>query len=181
MNVRGLSFRALKAMDCAVAAAAFAAQGGHKPLEQYQNYLREQQEGALQVIVAWCEAEFAGYLVLRRRARYAPFAAAGIPEIGDLNVLIKFRCRGIGAALLQQAEDLARAWRCAEIGLGVGLWKDYGSAQRLYVRLGYRPDGRGLHWRDRQVGYGETVVADDDLVLYLTKPLEPVRPGEPRR
>jgi len=49
---------------------------------------------------------------------------------------------------------------------------DYGAAQRLYVLRGYIPDGRGLHHKDRQVRYGETITVDDSLALYLTKNLK---------
>lgn len=57
------------------------------------------------------------------------------------------------------------------VGIGVGMYADYGAAQRLYVRRGYVPDGRGVSYRDRIVLGGETVVADDALVLHLRKDL----------
>ena len=57
------------------------------------------------------------------------------------------------------------------MGIGVGLYPDYGPAQRLYAKLGYRPDGRGIAYNERTVAPGETVRLDDDLVLWMTKPL----------
>jgi hypothetical protein len=48
---------------------------------------------------------------------------------------------------------------------------DYGAAQHLYVRRGYLPDGRGLHYADRSLSYGDTVTVDDALVLNFTKRL----------
>jgi hypothetical protein len=36
------------------------------------------------------------------------------------------------------------AERSDVVGLGVGLYPDYGTAQRMYVRRGYLPDGRGV-------------------------------------
>lgn len=57
-------------------------------------------------------------------------------------------------------------------GIGVGLDPDYGAAQRLYVLRGYVPDGRGLHYRDHYVKYGEQITVDDELALYLTKELK---------
>ena len=57
------------------------------------------------------------------------------------------------------------------IGLGVGMTADYGDAQRLYVRLGYIPDGQGLHYKCSSLKYGNQVVIDDDLVLFFTKPI----------
>lgn len=58
-------------------------------------------------------------------------------------------------------------------GIGVGMSPDYGAAQRLYVRRGYIPDGRGLVSRGRPVVWGAAVVVDDDLALYFTKRLRP--------
>ena len=45
---------------------------------------------------------------------------------------------------------------------------DYGSAQRMYVKRGYVPDGRGLVTHGEFVTYGEPAIVDDDLVLYFT-------------
>lgn len=36
--------------------------------------------------------------------------------------------------------------RSNKIGIGVGLYRDYGSAQRLYVKRGYTPDGKVIKW-----------------------------------
>ena len=44
--------------------------------------------------------------------------------------------------------------------------------QRLYHRLGYRPDGNGIMYQDKSVFPGTTVPVDDDLALYLVKNLE---------
>jgi len=51
------------------------------------------------------------------------------------------------------------------------LVKDYGAAQRLYVNRGYVPNGKGAYYKKNNLGYFEEVIADDDLVLYLTKNL----------
>ncbi len=48
----------------------------------------------------------------------------------------------------------------------------YGNAQRLYVKRGYVPDGRGLTYDGRVLKPMENTVNDDDLVLYFTKSLE---------
>ena len=68
-------------------------------------------------------------------------------------------------------EDRIKHHGYTTVGLGVGLTADYGSAQRLYIQLGYMPDGYGVHHKNRAVNYGDTVMVDDDLVLYLTKRL----------
>ena len=55
------------------------------------------------------------------------------------------------------------------IGLGVGLYKDYGSAQRLYTKNGYIFDGNGLMYNNIEVIPGKDVFVDDELLLYLYK------------
>ena len=57
-------------------------------------------------------------------------------------------------------------------GIGVGLFSDYGVAQRLYVKSGYIPDGKGIYKHDSYINYNETVNIDDDVVLYFIKLLK---------
>ena len=54
-----------------------------------------------------------------------------------------------------------------------GLHSGYGSAQRMYAKRGYIPDGTGVWYRDKPCAQYETEIAnDDDLVLFLSKKLE---------
>ena len=55
---------------------------------------------------------------------------------------------------------------------GVGMDGDYGTAQRMYVKRGYIPDGRGLFFDGHFVKWGDPVTVNDDLVLHFTKRLE---------
>jgi ribosomal protein S18 acetylase RimI-like enzyme len=165
-----LSIRELAPADYPVIAGAFAAQGWHKPEEQYRRYFEQSLRGERVVLVAEDEAGFAGYVTIEWISGYPPFREAGIPEIVDFNVLIRCRRRGIGPALLDEAERRIGG-RSRVAGIGVGLYADYGPAQRLYVRRGYVPDGRGIWQAGRQLKGGETARVDDDLVLYFTKPL----------
>ena len=151
-------------------AVAFAALGWQKPASQYRRYLAEQHDGQRVVLVARCDGQFAGYVTIVWDSHYPPFREATIPEIADFNVLPGWRRRGIGSRLLDLAEERIAA-RSSVAGIGVGLFVDYGAAQRLYVQRGYIPDGRGIVWQERTVLPGETIVADDDLVLYFTKKL----------
>ncbi len=89
-------------------------------------------------------------------------------ELQDFNVLPQFRRRGIGSALMDAAEALI-ATRSATAGIGVGLYPDYGPAQRLYVLRGYVPDGRGIASETVQVRPGQVVRVDDELALYFTR------------
>lgn len=60
-----------------------------------------------------------------------------VPEVRNVGVLESVRGRGIGTALMTEAER--RAIPAGRLRLGVGL--DNPSARRLYERLGYRPTG----------------------------------------
>jgi GNAT superfamily N-acetyltransferase len=168
------TIRPLQASDPAPIAAAFAAIGWSKPAAQYERYLAEQEAGERDVFVASVDDAFAGYVTINWHPEYPPFRAEGIPVIEDFNVLPAFRGRGIGSALMDAAEAKAGS-RVGTIGIGVGLDPDYGPAQRMYVRRGYVPDGRGISWRNRTVAYRDQVLVDDDLVLWFTRAL----PGDP--
>jgi GNAT superfamily N-acetyltransferase len=166
--------RLLQSSDIQPIAAAFAELGWDKPASQYEQYLSEQEAGQRVILVAFSGLqnlpilEFAGYVTLCWQSHYPPFREANIPEIVDFNVLPKFRRQGIGAALMNEAESRAAAVSPV-VGLGVGMTADYGSAQRMYAKRGYIPDGRGLFSGGKPVQYGQFVPVDDDLVLFFTK------------
>ena len=73
--------------------------------------------------------------------------------------------------MIARFEQFAASAGRSTIGLGVGLYADYGAAQRLYVRLGYQPDGRGITYHEKLVVPDQLVRVDDDLILWLTKRL----------
>jgi GNAT superfamily N-acetyltransferase len=161
----------LESKDIPEIVEAFRQLGWNKPASQYERYLTEQSLGLRHVFVASVNGEFAGYLTVCWHSLYEPFQNENIPEIVDFNVLPKFRRQGIGTQLMDTAEDaIAKVNPIA--GIAVGLDPDYGAAQRLYVLRGYVPDGRGLHYRDHYVKYGEQTLVDDDLAIYLTKELK---------
>ena len=163
--------RLLEYKDIPEISTAFQQLGWNKPASQYERYLMEQSRELRDVYVAFVEGEFAGYLTICWHSLYEPFRRANIPEIVDFNVLPKFRRQGIGTQLMDTAEyAIANVNPIA--GIGVGMDPDYGAAQRLYVLRGYIPDGRGLHYRDHYVKYGEQITVDDDLAIYLTKELK---------
>jgi GNAT superfamily N-acetyltransferase len=83
-------------------------------------------------------------------------------------VLKVFQRQGIGTMLLDRAEAEI-AMRSASVGIGVGLYADYGAAQSLYVKRGYVPDKRGISYGGTFLNYGDRAQVDDDLVLYLIK------------
>lgn len=165
-----LQIRDLRSEDAVVISAAFSAIGWRKPVSQYDAYAAEQQAGERDVLVATLDQQFAGYVTIRWRSTYPPFAATAIPEIQDFNVLPAYRRRGIGTRLMDQAEQRV-ARRCDTVGIGVGMYADYGHAQRLYVLRGYVPDGRGLTYRGEVLPPMASAINDDDLVLFFTKKL----------
>ena len=166
----GLTVSPLAETDFAEIAAAFAAINWQKPASQYSRYLAEQARGERVVLAARAEGIVMGYLTIVWASTYPPFRESGIPEIQDFNVLPAFRRRGIGGRLMDAAEAQI-ATRSPIAGIGVGLYSDYGAAQRLYVRCDYLPDGRGIARHGQAVAPGAAVVVDDDLALYLTKVL----------
>lgn len=166
----GYAIRALRDGDPEVISGAMAAIGWDKPLAQYEKYLAEQRDGVRDVLVATVDDEYAGYVTVRWESPYRPFDR--IPEIQDFNVLPKFRRRGIGSGLMDAAEALV-AERSDVVAIGVGLYADYGTAQRMYVRRGYIPDGRGILYKLQPVPPGEMVRNDDDAILMFSKSLAP--------
>jgi GNAT superfamily N-acetyltransferase len=162
--------RPLQPEDVEPITAAFRAVRWHKPREQYERYLVEQAAGQRTVLVAFAGAEFRGYVTVAWQPDYVPFREAGVPEIQDLNVLPRFRRQGIASRLMDEAERRVSG-RSGTVGIGVGLFRDYGPAQRLYALRGYVPDGHGAAYHNQILRGGEPVRADDDLVLHLTRAL----------
>jgi GNAT superfamily N-acetyltransferase len=162
--------RLLEAGDPERIWAAFQAAGWPRRPTLLERYVAEQDDGARVVLVAESGGEIRGYGTVCWDPDYPPFLVARIPEIQDLNVLPPFRRRGIATRLMDEAERRI-AERGDVAGIGVGLYDDYGPAQRMYVLRGYVPDGRGASHRNLPVRAGETIPADDDLVIHLTKRL----------
>ena len=72
---------------------------------------------------------------------------------------------------MDAAEALA-AKASDTVYLGVGLHSGYGSAQRMYIKRGYIPDGSGVWYKDEVCEPYSQCRNDDDLVLYLSKKLK---------
>jgi GNAT superfamily N-acetyltransferase len=165
-----LQIRLLTDDDPPIIAQACERVGWVKPEARYRRYLQEQAAGLRTCLVASVDGQFAGYLTINWRPIYPGSVELQIPEIQDLNVLPEFRRRGIATQLLDRAEaEVARKY--SAVAIGVGLHPGYNNAQRLYVKRGYIPDGKGITYNDRYVPEGEQVVVDDNLVLHFTKQL----------
>jgi GNAT superfamily N-acetyltransferase len=161
----------LRRGDADVIAAVDGGNGWNGDPGLWARYLTEQQDGRRVVVIAWEGGRPMGYGTLVWEPGYERFRAAGVPEINNLAVDARVRRQGVATALIRHFEDRAREAGRTVIGLGVGLYADYGPAQRLYFRLGYGPDGHGITYADRPLAPMETVRLDDDLVLWLSKAL----------
>lgn len=150
---------------------AFKIIGWNKPKNIYAAYFQEQAANIRSIVVAKEKGKFCGYVTIKWKSDYNSFVQQHIPEISDLNVLPIYRKHGIGTMLINACEVMAKEHGYKNIGLGVGMTADYGNAQRLYVHLGYIPDGRGLHYKHVLLNYGDQAIIDDDLVLFMTKSL----------
>jgi GNAT superfamily N-acetyltransferase len=167
----GIKIRLLEEQDIPVIYSEFEKAGWHRPPLILENYLFEQVKGTRVILVAFVRDECAGYVTIKWKSDYPPFADNGIPEIVDLNVLPPFQRRRIASALVDKAEELIYQ-RSPVAGIGVGLYADYGPAQRMYVRRGYIPDTLGVAYKGGHAKRGQMLPVDDDLILYFTKERE---------
>lgn len=141
--------------------------------EYYERCLQRREGGDLDIILAFPagSGDPAGFCLLNWQPKYALFKKLGIPEIQDLNVLREHRRRGIGRTIIEYCEARAREKDAEDMGIGVGLDSRFGAAQRLYVRMGYIPDGSGVSYDRKQIACGEMRPVDENLCLMMTKPL----------
>jgi len=169
----GTTITDLAIPDVGDLAAAFA--DWPKPRSTFERYAAEAAAGRRTVLVARLEEAVAGFLTINWRSPYAPFVTAGIPEVQDFNVLDDMQRRGIGTALMDAAERRISEAGHRVVGIGVGLYSGdgygYGSAQRMYVKRGYVPDGAGVMIDGVAPPPGSSIVLDDSPVLMFTKHL----------
>ena len=146
------------------------AQGWHATVDKYEMRLQHQSEGKAVSLVAEYQDNVAGYINVYPDSEWGAFAGRGYPEIVDFGVLEKYRRHGIGSKLMDIAEQIASGYS-EIVYLGVGMHSGYGSAQRMYVKRGYVPDGTGIWYGDKVCEQDAACCNDDDLVLYLSKRL----------
>lgn len=135
----------------------------------WANYMQESTDGERVAVVAEFAGAVVGFCTLKFNSRYQNFVQQNIPEISDMIVAPPFRQRGIARALVTHLEGVARQQGFTHIGIGVGLYADYGPAQRLYVNMGYVPDGKGVTYNYETITPAQAYPVDDDLVLWFTK------------
>lgn len=165
-----VKIRNLQESDAQVITDGEIAQGWDSKIDKYLMRLKDQAEGRAIALAAEYCGEVAGYINVYPDAKCGAFAGKGYPEIVDFGVLEKYQRRGIGSRLMDVAEKIASDY-ADTVYLGVGLHSGYGSAQRMYVKRGYIPDGSGVWYKDQVCGQYEDCCNDDDLVLYFSKKL----------
>lgn len=142
----------------------------HQKKEKYEQRLKDVTEGKCVALVAEYKGNVAGYFNVYPNTMCGLYGGEGFPELIDLGVLKKYRNHGIGTMLLQVAEQIAKRYADTVI-IGVGLHRDYGSAQRMYVKNGFIPDGTGLWWQGKPLAPYADLKNDDEVALYFFKKL----------
>ncbi len=166
-----LVIRNMEEADAQIFTNEYTAQGWHSDIEDYLLRLKDQAEGKCVALTAVYQGHLAGSVYVYMEPHDGPFNGKGYPEIHDFNVLKKYQKKGIGNRLMDVAEQIASQFSDT-VCLGVGLCDAYGSAQRMYVKRGYIPDGSGVWYQGKQCVQYETVCTiDDDLILFFTKSL----------
>lgn len=169
-NENDILIRNMQKSDAQIITDEEIAQGWDASVDKYEMRLQHQSEGKAISLVAEYHGNIAGYINVYPDSKWGAFANQGYPEIVDFGVLEKCRRNGIGSKLMEIAEQIASEYADI-VYLGVGLHRGYGSAQRMYVKRGYIPDGTGVWYCDKVCEPYADCCNDDDLVLYLTKQL----------
>jgi GNAT superfamily N-acetyltransferase len=125
-----------------------------KERSTFEKYADEAESGRRDVLVARVDGELAGYVKVYWRPSYPAYAAAGIPEVRDFNVLRAFQRRGVGTALMDAAETRVAESGHRAVGIGVDV-----------------PDGAGMVIDGIRVEPGTNVYLDDAPILMFTKDL----------
>lgn len=141
------------------------------PMSKWQQYLHMQNSSERVVNVIEKDNQVIGIATLKFKSDYPAFRNHKIPEINDLLIAKEHRKLGYGTSLIASLEMIAKNAGYKTMGIGVGLYQDYGNAQRLYFKLGYIPDGNGVSYQDHLVVPGNKYPVDDELILWLTKKL----------
>ncbi len=163
-----ITIRDLEQPDAAIITQEEIAQGWNATIEKYENRLKDRSEGKCISLAAEYKGNVAGYLNVYPNSTWGAFANKGYAELIDFGVLEKYRRHGIGNKLMDIAEEIAFKY-ADTVYLAVGLHSGYGSAQRMYVKRGYIPDGSGVWYGSKVCTPHVDYCNDDDLNLYFSK------------
>lgn len=139
-----------------------------KPYEYIERCWHENLTGERKTFIAMNGSEFAGWGHIIYQSNYYYFAEHKIPEIQNFDVIPPYRKQGVGTKLMDEMERVVFE-KYPILGIGFGLYKEYGPAQTMYIKRGYIPDGNGISYDGIACEKGERVPIDDSLALYLIK------------
>jgi GNAT superfamily N-acetyltransferase len=136
-----------------------------------RRYLADHAEPDGTSLIATRGPDIIGYAAIVWESNYSGFRSRGIPLVHQIAVAGPFRRQGVATLLMDAAEQLVRRRGIVTLGITVGLFDEYGPAQRLYGRRGNIPDGRGACRGQEPLRKRMEVTVDDDLIIWLTKDL----------
>ncbi|MEX0750660.1 MAG: GNAT family N-acetyltransferase [Dehalococcoidia bacterium] len=134
---------------------------------------RIQEEGAGDYLIAWVDGQPAGHVLVRWAGASDPRLHERIgrdPYVEGLAVRTDLQSRGVGTAIMLEAERRTVARGHTTIGLAVGV--ENARARRLYRRLGYRESGFGefeVTWTTVDAAGNEGI--EGESCTYLVKAL----------
>ena len=138
-------------------------------IKKFETYFLEQEQGLRYFFILEKQHIPLAYATILYIPEYDHFKINSISEIKDLWVSPNHRNKGFGKLLMEHAEKIALEKGYSKIGLSVGLYADYGPAQRLYISLGYKPDGKGITYNTTYVVPGNSYPVDDELLMWMIK------------
>jgi GNAT superfamily N-acetyltransferase len=144
-----------------------------------RRYLTQHMEPDGISLIATSGGDAVGFVAIIWQSGYAGFRTRGIPLVHQISVSEPWRRRGVGTMLMDAAEKQAVDRGIATLGITVGLFDEYGPAQRMYGRRGYIPDGRGSCQGQRPLAEGTQVRLDHDVIIWLTKDITTVHAHRP--
>lgn len=138
-----------------------------RPNGRHRQRLRAQSQQRAVYLVVLEADKLVGSVLVRWPAMRDTWthAVAHMPRISDLHVVAERRGQGIGTALLERAEQLAREQ--AEKGISLSVALD-NPARRLYERRGYRDVGLPvypLRWVKVHADRSEEQIVEDVIIL----------------
>lgn len=133
-----------------------------------KNQLDNQEKQECSALLALYNGEIAGYVFLYYKCKWGGLSNCNIPGIVDLIVFEKYRKKGIASVLMNVAEEIAKKYS-DKVYVDVCLSSEYGPAQRLYVKRGYVPDGKGVYYEEKICETNAVCKNDDELTLCLVK------------
>lgn len=134
------------------------------------NQLKNQDKHECSALIALYHGKVAGYVFLYYKCRWGGLANCNIPGVVDLIVFEEYRQKGIATNLMDVAEDIAKK-HSNKVYLDVCLSSEYGPAQRLYIKRGYIPDGKGVYYEEKVCETDAICKNNDELTLCLVKEL----------